>query len=116
MLGPETIVGVSTDAVPLAIQAVADGATYVAAGPMFPTTTKIKPRIVGPDYAAEVLGAVQIPVVAIGGITPENVGELVRVGIRTVAVSSGVLCAADPAAVIGKFLRILGAAQVPPAA
>ena len=113
LLGPRAIIGVSTERIEQARAAIESGATYIAVGPMFPTTTKDKPRIVGPAYAAEVLTAappVERPVVAIGGIHADNVSQLTGVGIRTVAVSAAVLGAADPA----QAVRLLLARLPPP--
>jgi thiamine-phosphate pyrophosphorylase len=112
LLGPGAIIGVSTERLEQARQAVDDGATYIAAGPMFPTTTKEKPRIAGPAYAAEVVKAFpEVPVVAIGGITPANVDELLAVGVQRVAVTAAVLRAADPGMAVRMFLEKLSAAN-----
>jgi len=107
ILGSNAIVGVSTENLAQARQAVADGATYVAVGPMFPTTTKIKPRLAGPAYAAEAVREIPRPLVAIGGISPENVTELTAVGIRTVAVSAAVLRAPNAGDAVQAILRML---------
>jgi thiamine-phosphate pyrophosphorylase len=109
ILGPDTIVGVSTENMTQARQAVVDDATYVAVGPMFPTTTKVKPRLAGPEYAAQAVKEISRPLVAIGGITPENIGQLTAVGISTVAVSAAVLRAPDPGAVVRSLLAALPA-------
>jgi thiamine-phosphate pyrophosphorylase len=110
LLGPEAIIGVSTERLEQARQALADGTTYLATGPMFHTTTKEKPRIAGPAYAAEVVKAFPgIPVVAIGGITPQNVAEVTATGIKAVAVTASILRAVDPGAVTREFLGLLGA-------
>lgn len=109
LMGPEAIIGVSTERVEQAREAVEAGATYVAAGPMFATTTKEKPRIAGVGYAAEVVGAFpKVPVVAIGGIVPERVPELKAAGVRTVAVSAALLKAEDPGGMARRFLELLG--------
>lgn len=104
ILGAEAIVGVSTENLAQARQAQADGATYIAAGPMFPTTTKDKPRIAGPGYAREALREITRPLVAIGGITPRNIGQLTAVGIKAVAVSAAILRCADPGAAVKELL------------
>jgi thiamine monophosphate synthase len=76
---------------------------------MFHTTTKQKPRIVGPAYAAAAVKEMPRPVVAIGGITLENVRQVVGGGgVKAVAVSSAVLKAVDPGAVVRGFLDVLG--------
>jgi thiamine-phosphate pyrophosphorylase len=107
ILGPEAIVGVSTENLTQARRAVADGATYIAVGPMFHTTTKDKPRIAGPAYAAQAVKEIPRPLVAIGGITAANIHELTAVGIRTVAVSSAVLRSPHPADAVCELLAAL---------
>jgi thiamine-phosphate pyrophosphorylase len=108
ILGPEAVVGVSTENLDQARRAVAEGATYVAVGPMFHTTTKHKPRIVGPVYAGQAVKEIPRPLVAIGGITPENVPQLTSVGIRAIAVSAAVLRVPDPAEAVRRLLAELG--------
>ncbi|MGE3109962.1 MAG: thiamine phosphate synthase [Phycisphaerales bacterium] len=91
LLGRTLLVGVSTGTLEQAREAVRAGADYIGIGPMFPTTTKHKPAIAGPELLREVLAAPetsQVPHLAIGGITSENVAELVRIGCKGVAVSS----------------------------
>ena len=107
VLGTEAIVGVSTENLGQARQAEADGATYIAVGPMFPTTTKDKPRLAGPGYAREALRAITRPLVAIGGITGQNVGQLTAIGVRAVAVSAAVLRSADAGAAVKELLAAL---------
>lgn len=110
MAGRELIVGVSTGRLEEARQAVRDGATYVGVGPMFPTTTKEKPHLAGPAYAAEAVGALPVPCVAIGGIMAGNVGELTAVGVRCVAVCAGVIACED---VGGACRELLGRLRTP---
>jgi len=107
LLGPHKIIGISTEFLPQAQQALRDGATYIAAGPMFATTTKEKKRVAGPAYATEARGAFsrEIPVVAIGGITLQNVGEVSAAGC--VAVCSAIISHADPAKITSEFLARL---------
>jgi thiamine-phosphate pyrophosphorylase len=109
VLGTQGVIGVSTERIEQARQAVAEGATYVAAGPMFHTTTKDKPRIVGPAYAQAAVRELPVPVVAIGGITLENIGALTSAGVRAVAVSAAILRAAEPGKAVRAFLDALAA-------
>ena len=104
LMGSGAIIGVSTENLAQARQAVRDGATYIGVGPMFPTTTKEKPRIAGPAYAKEAVAAIPIPCVAIGGITPDNLSELLAAGVRSVAVCAGIISDADPAARVRDFI------------
>lgn len=98
LLGPHAIVGASCyDESVLAERAVAAGASYVAFGAFFPTTSKVTTRCATPALltAAAALG---VPRVAIGGITPDNMGPLVAAGADLVAVIGGVFDAPDPVA------------------
>lgn len=96
LLGPEAIVGASCyDEHALAERAVAAGASYVAFGAFFPTTSKVTTRRATPALLADA-AALGVPRVAIGGITPDNMGPLVAAGADLVAVIGGVFEAADP--------------------
>jgi thiamine-phosphate pyrophosphorylase len=108
LLGPEKIIGVSTGRLAQATEAARNGATYIAVGPMFPTTTKHKERIAGPTYASEARTALPaVPIVAIGGITLDNVNQVTGAGVKTVAVCSSILANSDPAAATTQFLQRL---------
>ena len=94
-------VGTSTHNPDELAAAITAGADYVAIGPMFASATKPAYRVAGPAYAADAidrLDAAGIPHVAVGGITAENVGELLAVGVRRIAVCQAILRADDVAA------------------
>lgn len=99
ILGPGRILGVSAETVALAQQAERDGADYLGVGDVFGTPSKpdAGPAI-GVARLAEIVHAVTIPVVAIGGITLERVPAVVDTGAVGVAVISAVVGAPDPAA------------------
>lgn len=102
IVGDTLLIGVSTATIEQARAAAHSGADYCGLGPMFPTTTKHKPVLAGPEYLRAYLAdpvASQRPHLAISGITPGNVGQLIDLGCRGVAVSSAVCAAPDPAAV-----------------
>jgi len=103
LAGRPLIIGVSTSRLAEAQRALADGADYCGVGPMFPSTTKAKPVIVGPDYLREYLAWGGLPHLAIGGITPDNVHELVAAGAQGIAVSAAVCGADDPAGAIERL-------------
>jgi len=97
-LGAHAIVGASCyDDGLLAERAVAAGASYVAFGAFFPTTSKITTRRATPALLADAT-RLGVPRVAIGGITPDNMGPLVAAGADLVAVIGGVFEAPDPVA------------------
>lgn len=91
------VIGVSTHSKDEALQAVAAGADYIGAGPVYPTTTKNAGPPRGVEALAELKEIVTIPIIAIGGITPERCAELANAGSSGVGVASA-LCgpAADP--------------------
>lgn len=96
------IVGKSTHSLEQLRAACAEQPTYVSLGPVFATETKPGAQAVGLDYvskAIEELAHTGVGHVAIGGITPDNVPQVVKAGARTVAVCSAVTGARDPAAV-----------------
>ena len=98
LLGNDAIIGVSCyDDIALARAAAAQGADYLAFGAFFPSPTKPNARRASPELAraARHLG---LPLVAIGGITPDNAPALLAAGIDLVAVISGVFDAPDPLA------------------
>lgn len=99
--GFELLVGVSTSTLREAEHALRDGADYCGVGPMFPSATKHKDRIAGPMSMAEYAAHEPplLPHLAIGGITPHNIVEVVAAGAKGVAVSSCVCAAPDPGAV-----------------
>ncbi|WP_372393062.1 thiamine phosphate synthase [Xanthomonas sp. NCPPB 3582] len=103
LLGERAIIGVSCyDEIERARAAAAAGASYVAFGAFFPTTTKQTTRRATPallQQAAE-LG---LPRVAIGGIAPAQVPELVAAGADLIAVVSGVYAAPDPVAAVQAY-------------
>ena len=110
LAGPNLIIGVSTEKLSQAHEAIRNGATYIAAGPMFNSTTKPKDRIAGPAYVRLLAGAhLPIPFVAIGGITLDNLPQLLSAGVQTVAVSSAIISSTDPLAVCRKFKTLLTA-------
>ncbi|HVX84980.1 MAG TPA: thiamine phosphate synthase [Phycisphaerae bacterium] len=108
IVGPNAIVGVSTERLEQAREAVRAGAAYIGVGPMFATTTKHKPRLAGPAYAAHAAAEIPLPIVPIGGITLENFHELQIHGIHRAAVCAAIIAQPDPAAAMTAFLERLG--------
>ena len=103
-------IGASIHSLPDALQAELEGADWLVFGPVYDTPSK---RMYGPpqglDKLARVAAAVRIPVVAIGGLTPERVREVRRAGARGVAVVSSILAADSPADATRRFLEALAA-------
>lgn len=98
-LGSDKILGVSAQTVEQAKRAEAQGADYLGVGAVFPTGTKDDAAPLSHDTLRAICEAVSIPVVAIGGITLENLPQLAGSGISGIAVVSAIYAAADiPAA------------------
>ncbi len=77
---------------------------------MFPTTTKHKDTIVGPDYLRRYLAWNKLPHVAVGGISSDNIDRLVDLGVQGVAVSSAVCGADQPDQVIHRLREAMRSA------
>ena len=91
LMGPNAIIGVTChDSRHLAMEAAEAGADYVAFGAFFPTTTKDAPTTADPEILAIWQETMEIPCVAIGGITAENAAGLAAAGADFLAVSAGV--------------------------
>ncbi len=108
ILGPGKIVGVSASTVEEAKKAEADGADYLGVGAIFPTGSKDDAKDVSLETLHEICDAVAIPVVAIGGISAENVGELAGSGIAGVAVISAIFAASDKEKAASDLFEKLG--------
>jgi thiamine-phosphate pyrophosphorylase len=89
------LVGISTHSLEQALTAERDGADYIGVGPIFPTATKPRVKPVGLDLVREVAARVATPFFAIGGITLDNIGQLLAAGAERVAVVSAILAAPD---------------------
>jgi thiamine-phosphate pyrophosphorylase len=96
-------VGVSIHSVDEAIEATNLGATYITAGHIFATDCKkdLPPR--GLDFLTSVYNAVQIPVYAIGGISPENAQQAVDEGAAGICIMSGLMKCKDPKELFNEF-------------
>lgn len=102
------LIGVSTHSLEEAKAAEADGADYIGFGPIFETRTKDAGPAKGTDSLEKICCAVSIPVVAIGGITPENIGTAIRAGAAAAAVS-GAIASGDAGENVRRFLAALEA-------
>ncbi len=91
IVGDSLTIGISTHSPEEAERAEQEGADYIGFGPLFTTRTKNAGTARGLSMLAEVRRRVMIPVVAIGGITPENAPTVMESGADMVAVASGVL-------------------------
>ena len=104
-VGPDMLLGVSAQTVEQALRAQAAGADYLGVGAVFPTGTKTDAEAVSYDTLKAICEAVDIPVVAIGGIGPDNVAKLAGSGICGVAVVSALYAQKDPCAAARTLLE-----------
>jgi thiamine-phosphate pyrophosphorylase len=113
IMGPRAMVGVTChDSRHLAMEAAEAGADYVAFGAVFPTTTKDAATACDLETLAIWQETMQTPCVAIGGITPENCGPVVKAGADFVAASSAVWSRPEgPAAAVKAFVKAIAEAQ-----
>lgn len=96
LIGPHKILGVSASTVEEALQAEREGADYVSASPVFTTPTKPDaPPPTGLEGLRAIVEAVNLPVIAIGGINEKNAAEVIEAGAQGIAVISAVISAPD---------------------
>ncbi|WP_340570796.1 thiamine phosphate synthase [Stenotrophomonas sp. G106K1] len=111
LLGPDAIIGASCyDQLANAERAVAAGASYVAFGAFFPTTTKVTSSRAHVDLLRQ-SAALGVPRVAIGGLSPDNVGPIIDAGADLLAVVSGIYAAQDPVATQRAYLARFDTSQ-----
>lgn len=109
-LGDSKYIGASCQAsAARAIQAQQDGADYVAFGAVFTSPTKPQAQRLGAsdEESLQVLQAIsrgiKVPICAIGGITPNNVKQVVECGVQMIAVASGISAAVDPIQTVTRY-------------
>ena len=107
VLGPKKILGVTAKTVKRALEAEEGGADYLGTGAIFPTTTKENAPITLISTLKTICQTVAIPVVAIGGLTSENIDQLIGTGIAGVAVVRDLMQAEDIEAKTQAFLTKL---------
>lgn len=108
VLGGDAVLGATAREPVTAKQAVAEGATYLGVGPAYRSTTKHGlPDPIGPSGVAAVAAAVDVPVVAIGGVTVDTVPALLDAGAYGVAVIGAINDAADPYEAARRFFEAL---------
>ncbi|HAZ30673.1 TPA: thiamine phosphate synthase [Candidatus Acetothermia bacterium] len=113
LIGPDKILGVSTETLELAREAAEAGADYLGVGDIFGTPSKpdAGPPI-GLARLAEIARKSEIPVVGIGGITLENAASVIAAGAVGVAVISAVIGAPDPAAAAQRMRGIVNSGRL----
>lgn len=112
LLGPTAIIGASAGTVDEAIEAEAEGASYLGVGCIYGTSSKMDAGDpVGPQRIAEIRAAVGLPIVAIGGVTRAHLPELVAAGADGVAVISTVTRAKNMKSATRELVQAMRAAR-----
>lgn len=107
LLGRDAVIGVSCyDSMTLARRAAVAGCDYVAFGSAFPSPTKADAPRASMSLYREAVSEIPLPVVAIGGITPENAPSLLQAGCHALAVISGVFGRTDLRAAAHRYARL----------
>ena len=109
-LAAGALVGKSAHSVEAALKAASQGADYIIAGTIFASQSHPDIEPAGLDFLREVCGAVSIPVLAIGGVTLDNLAGCIEAGAAGVAVLSPIMRAADPKSVAQQYRAALDAA------
>jgi len=104
ILGDDAIIGASAHSVEDAIEAERGGATYVNIGPLYPTPTTPGANSIGLKPVKEALSMVSVPVTVMGGITMENIDDVLQTGVRHVGVVSALFAQGDIAAAARGFV------------
>ena len=109
LLGPAAIVGTTCRNADDARRAADAGASYLGVGPVHATTTKVGlPDPIGPRGVEAIAAAVDVPVIAISGVTAENTPAVLDAGAWGIAVVGAVYGALDPVAALRELLEVLG--------
>jgi thiamine-phosphate pyrophosphorylase len=112
ILGPTALIGASVSTVDEAIEAEAEGASYLGVGCIYGTRSKDDAGDpVGPGRVAEIRAAVKLPLVAIGGITAEHIPELTAAGADGIAVITAVTRAKHMKTATRDLVRMMKAAK-----
>ena len=106
-IGSSMILGVSAPTAETALEAERCGADYIGAGAVFSTSTKKDAKVMSFDELKRICGSVSIPVVAIGGITEENIMELSGSGIAGAAVVSAIFAKEDVMVSSARLLTLI---------
>lgn len=108
IMGPMAIIGASTGTIEEAIEAEAEGASYIGVGCIYGTNSKVDAgEPIGVDVISEIKSVVRIPVVAIGGITLTRVPELIASGADGIAVISAITRAKNIKTATRDFIKVI---------
>jgi thiamine-phosphate pyrophosphorylase len=113
LLGRESLIGISTHTIDQVHQAWEQGADYIGVGPVFPSQTKTFDHFPGLEFVRRAVAVSVRPAFALGGITPENLPEVLAAGARRIAVSACLSQASDPAPLAAQLRALLDSHPLP---
>lgn len=108
IVGPDSLIGVSTHSAEQVRQAVLDGADYLGVGPTFPSSTKEFGQFPGLEFVTEAAGLTALPSFALGGVQASNLQQVMQAGGSRVAVSSAICSADEPRRAAASLRQLLG--------
>lgn len=111
MVGEGHIIGRSVHSVDAAVRAEQEGADFVEVGTVYETASKPGAAPAGVELVSAVARSVQVPVLAIGGITAENAAEVIEAGANGIAVIGAIMDADDPKQAAASLRHALDTAQ-----
>jgi len=110
LLGQHTLIGRSVHSEEAATEAEQAGADYVQLGTIYATESKPDAKPAGPGLVRKVSGAVTIPVLAVGGVRPDNAAEVIEAGASGASVISAIQGADDPQAAARQLVEAMSEA------
>ncbi len=112
LLGEEAVIGGSAGNMEEARKCLLEGADYIGFGPVYFTTSKEDAGPAGGlDLLKQVMEEVPLPIIAIGGLTRDNIPSVIRTGVHGIAVISAVCCQEDPSEAAKCLRRLLEDAE-----
>ena len=105
IIGPNLLIGRSVHSVSGAVEAQSDGADFLIAGTIFPSPSHPYGPTQGVDFLRALCREVSVPILAIGGVTTQNVAEVMEAGYSGVAVISAISEAEDPGAAASSLVN-----------
>jgi thiamine-phosphate pyrophosphorylase len=111
LLGQHTLIGRSVHSEEAAVEAEQAGADYVQLGTIYATESKPDAKPAGPDLVRKVSAAVTIPVLAVGGVRPDNAAEVIEAGASGASVISAIETADDPQAAARQLVEAIREAR-----
>jgi thiamine-phosphate pyrophosphorylase len=110
LLGQHTLIGRSVHSEEAAVEAEQAGADYVQLGTIYATESKPGVKPAGPDLVRKVSAALATPILAVGGVQPDNAAEVIEAGASGVSVISAIETAADPQAAARQLVEAMSEA------